>query len=184
MTWGRIPQPYVGGDPVNYVAFAREMTSFYQPHVREPVFLATTRLALAVVDDQDAAVSLASASGSVLTIFATYLLGAAVVSPPAGLIAAALYAIEYESITWAVDGWRDDTFGAFFVLTAWALVRFREQASLGRALIRDPGLVQRLQSGELTASRCVPCNQCVVEMERGGTRCVRRPPPAQGIGEA
>jgi 2,4-dienoyl-CoA reductase-like NADH-dependent reductase (Old Yellow Enzyme family) len=50
--------------------------------------------------------------------------------------------------------------------------------ALGRALIRDPDLVQRLQSGELTASRCIPCNQCVVEMERGGTRCVRREPPA------
>jgi 2,4-dienoyl-CoA reductase-like NADH-dependent reductase (Old Yellow Enzyme family) len=48
--------------------------------------------------------------------------------------------------------------------------------ALGRALIRDPDLVRRLQSGELTASRCVPCNQCVVEMELGGTRCVRRDP--------
>ena len=132
--WGRIPRPYIGGDPINYVKFAREMTSFYQPHVREPVFLATTKLALAAMDDQDAAVSLASASASVLTIFATYLLGAAVVSPLAGVIAAGLYAIEYDSITWAVDGWRDGTFAAFFVLTAWALVRFRDHASLGRAL--------------------------------------------------
>jgi 2,4-dienoyl-CoA reductase-like NADH-dependent reductase (Old Yellow Enzyme family) len=48
--------------------------------------------------------------------------------------------------------------------------------ALGRALIRDPDLVRRLESGELTASRCIPCNQCVVEMERGGTRCVRREP--------
>ncbi len=46
--------------------------------------------------------------------------------------------------------------------------------ALGRALIRDPDLVRRMQSGELTASRCVPCNLCIIEMERGGTRCVRR----------
>ncbi len=46
--------------------------------------------------------------------------------------------------------------------------------AMGRALIRDPDLVQRLRSGELTAGRCVPCNLCVIEMERGGTRCVRR----------
>ena len=133
--WGVIPQPYVGGDPYSYLKFAREMTSFYQPHVREPVFLLTTRLSLAALDDQDAGVSLASAAGSVVTIFATYLLGAAVVSPIGGLFAAALCAIEYDAITWAVDGWRDDTFTAFFVLTAWALVRFRERASFSRALL-------------------------------------------------
>lgn len=46
--------------------------------------------------------------------------------------------------------------------------------ALGRALIRDPDLVARMQRGELTASRCIPCNRCVVEMERGGTRCVFR----------
>jgi hypothetical protein len=133
--WGPIARPYVGGDPDSYLQFAREMTSFYQPHVREPVFLLTTRLSIAALDGQDAGVSLASAAGSVLTIFGTYLLGAAVVSPFAGLAAAALYAIEYDAITWAVDGWRDDTFTAFFVLTAWALVRFRERASFGRALV-------------------------------------------------
>lgn len=48
--------------------------------------------------------------------------------------------------------------------------------AMGRALIRDPDLAQRLQRGELTAGRCVPCNLCVIEMERGGTRCVRREP--------
>jgi 2,4-dienoyl-CoA reductase-like NADH-dependent reductase (Old Yellow Enzyme family) len=46
--------------------------------------------------------------------------------------------------------------------------------ALGRALIRDPDLVLRMQAGELTASRCIPCNRCVVEMDRGGTRCVLR----------
>jgi 2,4-dienoyl-CoA reductase-like NADH-dependent reductase (Old Yellow Enzyme family) len=48
--------------------------------------------------------------------------------------------------------------------------------ALGRALIRDPDLVRRMRSGELAASRCVPCNRCIVEMERGGTRCVLREP--------
>jgi 2,4-dienoyl-CoA reductase-like NADH-dependent reductase (Old Yellow Enzyme family) len=51
--------------------------------------------------------------------------------------------------------------------------------AMGRALIRDPDLARRMQSGELTAARCVPCNQCVVEMERGGTRCVLREPRAE-----
>jgi 2,4-dienoyl-CoA reductase-like NADH-dependent reductase (Old Yellow Enzyme family) len=47
--------------------------------------------------------------------------------------------------------------------------------AMGRGLIRDPDLVLRMRSGELAGSRCIPCNRCVVEMERGGTRCVMRP---------
>lgn len=46
--------------------------------------------------------------------------------------------------------------------------------ALGRALIRDPDLPRRMAAGELTASRCIPCNRCVIEMDRGGTRCVFR----------
>jgi 2,4-dienoyl-CoA reductase-like NADH-dependent reductase (Old Yellow Enzyme family) len=56
--------------------------------------------------------------------------------------------------------------------------------ALGRALIRDPDLVQRMRAGELAGSRCVPCNRCVVEMERGGTRCIYRPSPPAGAGPA
>lgn len=133
--WRREPRPYVGGDPITYLAYAREMATFYQPHVREPVFLATTRLGLWVLDNQDAGISLASAVGSLIAIFAAYLLGAAVVSRVGGLIAAALMAIEYTAITWAVDGWRDDTFTAAFLLAAWALVRFHDRASFGNALL-------------------------------------------------
>jgi 2,4-dienoyl-CoA reductase-like NADH-dependent reductase (Old Yellow Enzyme family) len=55
-----------------------------------------------------------------------------------------------------------------------ALAEGFDLLAMGRALIRDPDLPRRMQSGELAASRCTPCNQCVVEMERGGTRCVLR----------
>jgi 2,4-dienoyl-CoA reductase-like NADH-dependent reductase (Old Yellow Enzyme family) len=55
-----------------------------------------------------------------------------------------------------------------------ALAEGFDFVALGRALIRDPDLVRKMKSGELTGSRCVPCNRCVVEMERGGTRCVMR----------
>jgi hypothetical protein len=134
IAFGREPRPYVGGDPYSYLKYAREMTSFYQPHVREPVFLATTRLGLWSVDGQDVGISFASAAGSVAAIFGTYLLGAAVVSPAGGVIAAALLAIEYDAIAWSVDGWRDDTFMAFFVFTVWALVRFRQDPTFARAL--------------------------------------------------
>ena len=48
--------------------------------------------------------------------------------------------------------------------------------ALGRALIRDPDLIDKMKSGELTASRCDHCNKCVAEMELPtGTRCVYWP---------
>jgi hypothetical protein len=135
VTWGRVARPYVGGDPITYLEYARAMTSFYQPHVREPVFLATTRLGLWAAGGQDAGISFASAAGSVLAIFATYLLGAALISPLAGLAAAAMMAIDYNSISWAVEGWRDDTFTAAFLLSAWAMVRLYDRASFTNALL-------------------------------------------------
>ena len=44
--------------------------------------------------------------------------------------------------------------------------------AMGRALIADPDLIARLQRGEATRSRCISCNKCVAEMDRGGVRCV------------
>ena len=48
--------------------------------------------------------------------------------------------------------------------------------ALGRPLIREPDLVERMQAGKSQGSLCTQCNRCVVEMERGGTRCVLRAP--------
>jgi 2,4-dienoyl-CoA reductase-like NADH-dependent reductase (Old Yellow Enzyme family) len=47
-----------------------------------------------------------------------------------------------------------------------------EFVAMGRALIADPDLVDRLRRGETTRSRCTSCNACVAEMDRGGVRCV------------
>jgi hypothetical protein len=134
VVWVRAATPYVGGDPISYLKFAREMTSFYQPHVREPMFLAATRMSLWALDGQDAAVSLASAAGSVMLIVAAFLLGAELVAPWAGLAAAVVIAIDYNLIIWSVDGWRDDLFSAFVVLAAWALYRLFERPTFGRSL--------------------------------------------------
>ncbi len=43
--------------------------------------------------------------------------------------------------------------------------------ALGRALIREPDLVRRMAAGELTASTCVPCNQCMAYVGVEPTRC-------------
>jgi hypothetical protein len=143
--WWRIDQPYVSGDPINYLKYAREMRSFYQAHVREPVFLGWTRAFLWLLSDQNAAVSFASAAGSMLTIFAAYLLGTAIVSRAAGLIVSFVLAVEYDVISWSVDGWRDDLFMATVVLSAWAFVRCR----------RDPSLRNAALLGVSTAAACL-----------------------------
>lgn len=57
-----------------------------------------------------------------------------------------------------------------------------EFVALGRALIRDPDLVDRMREGSLAGSRCIPCNRCIIEMERGGTRCVYRDAPSTHLG--
>jgi 4-amino-4-deoxy-L-arabinose transferase-like glycosyltransferase len=137
--------PYVGGDPINYLKYAREMRSFYQAHVREPMFLALTRSFLWLLSDQDVAVSFASMTGSVLTIFAAYLLGAAVLSRAAGLVLSLVLAVEYQLISWSVEGWRDDLFMALVVVSAWAFVRCRRDPSF-----RHAGLL-----GLTTAAACL-----------------------------
>jgi hypothetical protein len=132
--WTRERTPYIGGDPIGYLGFGREMTTFYQPHFREPVFLTAVRMSLWMLDGQDAAVSLASATGSVLLIVATFLLGSEIAGAGGGLAAALVVAIEYDLIVWSVDGWRDDLFAAFVVLSAWTLVRLRDRPSFANAL--------------------------------------------------
>ena len=133
--WAFVPQPYVGGDPVNYLRFAREMQSFYQPHVREPGFLALTRGYLWLLGGRDAAVSFASATGSTLAVLATYLLAAMLMPRVFALAAALLFAVDYEVIEWAVDGWRDDLFTAAVLFSAWACLRVRETPSVGNAML-------------------------------------------------
>jgi hypothetical protein len=133
--WPPETNPYVGGDPINYLRFAREMEHFYQGHVREPVFLALTRGFLWLLDDQDIGLSFASAAGSVLAIVGAYLLGAALMPRAAALAAALLVAVEFELITWSVDGWRDDTFMAAVLFAAWAFLRVRQAPTTVNALV-------------------------------------------------
>ena len=126
-TWKKVERPYVGGDPIGYLRFARGMRHFYQGHFREPVFLATTRMYLSATDDQDVAISLASLSFSVACVFATYLLGSTLGSRWAGLFAATAVAVEYEIVTWAPDGWRDEAFSTFVLLSAAAFLRLQRR---------------------------------------------------------
>jgi len=133
--WVREATPYVGGDPVGYLRFAREMRDFYAAHVREPLFVYATKVWLGALGDEDVGISFTSLTFSLLLVAATYLLGAAAFSPAVGLAASFLIAIEREAIAWGVDGWRDDTFAAFVVLFAWALVRYQKAPTMMSAVL-------------------------------------------------
>lgn len=47
-----------------------------------------------------------------------------------------------------------------------------EFIAIARALIHDPAFIKKIKSGEIERSGCTHCNQCVVEMDRDGVRCV------------
>jgi 4-amino-4-deoxy-L-arabinose transferase-like glycosyltransferase len=128
MTWAPTPGRYIS-DPYTYLQYAREMRSFYAAHRREPVFPFVTKIFLRLLDQQDVAVSFASASFSVAAIAATFLLGAYASSYWVGIGAAIAMAVEYDVITWGAGGWRDDAFTFAVVLFAYATLRFARDPS-------------------------------------------------------
>jgi hypothetical protein len=142
---GKVEHPYAGGDPINYLRFARGMTSFYAAHVREPVFVATTRLWLPLVDHQDVAVSFASAMFSSLAVWAAYLLGSLAYSRWIGLLAASALAIEHDVIGWAAEGWRDDAMMFVFVMSCCAFLR----------CVRAPTVANAILAGVIAGIACL-----------------------------
>jgi len=46
-----------------------------------------------------------------------------------------------------------------------------EFVQIGRATVRDPNVVKKMQSGEITAIDCDHCNRCVAEMAAKGVVC-------------
>jgi 2,4-dienoyl-CoA reductase-like NADH-dependent reductase (Old Yellow Enzyme family) len=47
-----------------------------------------------------------------------------------------------------------------------------EFIAIARALIHDPEFLLKLKEGSIEKSECNRCNQCVVEMDRDGVKCV------------
>ena len=47
-----------------------------------------------------------------------------------------------------------------------------EFIAIARALIHDPEFLTKLKDGQIEKSECTRCNQCVVEMDRDGVKCV------------
>ena len=67
------------------------------------------------------------------------------------------------------------------VLSADDMERVMQQGfefiEVGRATIRDPAFVKKLESGELHESDCDQCNRCIASMDAGGVYCVTQPQP-------
>jgi len=135
VSWTPITGRRYISDPYTYLQYAREMRSFYAAHRREPVFPFVTKVFLWLLDQQDVAVSFASASFSVLAIVATYLLGSYAFSYRVGLGAALAMAIEYDVISWGVGGWRDDAFTCVVVLSCYAMLRYSRVPSRCNAVL-------------------------------------------------
>ena len=47
-----------------------------------------------------------------------------------------------------------------------------EFVEVGRATVRDPNFVKKLESGEIRKSDCDQCNRCIAAMDAGGVYCV------------
>ena len=131
---GPAERPYFG-DPTTYLRFAREMEHFYDARVREPLFVAATRMGLAWSGGGDIGISLTSALFSTLLVGATFLMGARAFGPGVGLVAALLLAVEGDAIGLAALGWRDDTFAFWVTAFTAALVALLDRPSYGRALV-------------------------------------------------
>ncbi len=54
--------------------------------------------------------------------------------------------------------------------------------AMGRALLREPDLIARMQAGEATSGNCVHCNRCMVSIY-SGSRCVLDHPAPIVAGE-
>jgi len=122
----RVEKPY-RGDPTTYLRYARAMQSFYAAHEREPLFVFSTKVLLGLLDDHDIAVSVASGLYSTLVVLGTYLVGSFAFSRFVGLGAAFAMATEAWAIRIGVDGWRDDAFTFFVLLTTYGLLRLQRR---------------------------------------------------------
>ena len=110
------------------------MTSFYGAHFREPVFPFVVKSYLWLLDDQDVAVSFASAMFSVLCVLMTYVMGAMAFSRWVGCAAALGMAVEHEAIFWGTSGWRDDAFAFAVAVSVCSMLYYRRRPTIGSAV--------------------------------------------------
>ena len=52
------------------------------------------------------------------------------------MLAALGWAIDYDAVSWAPDGWRDDTFTCVLVFATWSLVKLSQDPRRGNAVLQ------------------------------------------------
>ena len=124
-----------GGDPFSYLTIARSMGGFYEPSSREPLFPALTRLALWFAGGRDIGINFLSALASTLTCVSIFALGVRLLSAWSGLLAALLWAIEWQAISFSVEGWRDDLFTLQVAACAAGLVSLHLRPTMRGGLV-------------------------------------------------
>jgi hypothetical protein len=133
--WEKSLVPYQGGDPIRYIEFARQMRGFFDAHVREPLFVAWSRLFIVDFGLGDFGISVATMLASCLLVAATFVFARALFGQAIAVIAAILLAIDPAEIGLSVEGWRDGAFAASFVLALWALERARLDPSPAKSAV-------------------------------------------------
>ncbi len=133
LRWKPAARPYEG-DPSAYLRHARQMKGFYDARFREPFFVFAAKVGVALSGGRDIGISLASAVFSTLTVAATFLLGARVFSPWAGLLASLGFALDQEVISLSPEGWRDEAFAFLCVGFVWAALGLYDRGRFGDAL--------------------------------------------------
>ena len=180
-SWAKIPVPYVGGDPIGYLQFGREMTSFYAAHVREPMFPGAVHVWLRLVADQDVAVSFASAFFSFLAVPATWWLGRLAYGPWVAFLTALGLAIDHDAVTWAADGWRDDTVLFFAVWVALGLLASWRRPSWPWAIALGVGAAGALLTRVTMLSLIAPGLLAVLWLGHGPWRARLRTTAAAAV---
>jgi hypothetical protein len=133
--WEKVLEPYVGGDPVNYIVFARSMVGFFDAHVREPLFVAWSRLFIVHLGFGDFGISIASALPSCALVGATLLFARSRFGGWAAGVASTLLAIDPAVIALSPEGWRDGIFALGFILSLWSFEKTMEAPTPGNALL-------------------------------------------------
>ena len=121
------------------------MTSFYAAHVREPVFVASTKLWLPLVDHQTSRSVSPPRCSRPLRCGRPTSSAAYAYSRWIGLLAAIALAIEHDVIGWAAEGWRDDAMMFVFVMSCYAFLR----------CVRAPTVANAILAGVIAGIACL-----------------------------
>jgi dolichyl-phosphate-mannose-protein mannosyltransferase len=169
LRWEPPEVPYEG-DPYAYLRHARAMRHFYEARFREPFFVGAAKVGVSAAGGRDLGISLASMAFSALSVLAVYALGAAAFSPVVGLVAAAGLAIDRWMIQLSVEGWRDDTFAFWVVVTALGALKVYDHGGWRWAMVLGVALAAATLTRITAFTLAAPVLACLAFVPRARPR--------------